>query len=89
MKYALVLTAALALSGVVPAFAEKGPNGGQMEDIAGVDAELLVTGKTLTFNIFVNDENKPLATKGTQVRCLSSAVRTVKQSLWRPPATTP
>jgi hypothetical protein len=67
MKYALVLTAALALSAVPvlePAFAEKGPNGGQMEDVAGVDAELLASGNTLTFNIFVNDENKPLPTKG-------------------------
>jgi hypothetical protein len=63
MKYAFVLMAALAL-GSVPAFAEKGPNGGQMEDVAGVDAELLVSGATLTFNIFVNDENKPIATKG-------------------------
>jgi len=41
MRHALVLTAALVLSGVgVPAFAEQGPNGGQMEDVAGVDAEL-------------------------------------------------
>ena len=63
MKYALVLPAALALSSV-PALAEKGPNGGQMEDVAGIDAELLVSGNTLTFNIFVNDENKPLPTKG-------------------------
>jgi hypothetical protein len=67
MKYALVLTAALALSGAAfleRAFAEKGPNGGQMEDVAGVDAELLVSGNTLTFNIFTDEENKPIATKG-------------------------
>ena len=67
MKHALVLMAALALSGfavLAPAFAEKGPNGGQMEDVAGVDAELLVSGATLTFNIFADDENKPIATKG-------------------------
>ena len=67
MKHALVLMAALAFSGVAvpaPSFAEKGPNGGQMEDVAGVDAELLVSGATLTFNIFADDENKPIATKG-------------------------
>jgi hypothetical protein len=65
MRHALVLTAALVLTGVgVPAFAEKGYNGGQMEDVAGVDAELLVSGNTLTFNIFADNENKPLATKG-------------------------
>src|SRR6516225_253841 len=58
MKYALVLTAALALSGVAPAFAEKGPNGGQMEDVAGVDAELVVSGNTLTLNVFVDDSCK-------------------------------
>jgi hypothetical protein len=65
MRHALVLTAALVLTGVgIPAFAEKGYNGGQMEDVAGVDAELLVSGNRLTFNIFVDNENKPLATKG-------------------------
>jgi hypothetical protein len=63
MNSALVLMAALALSSV-PALAEKGPNGGQMEDVSGVDAELLVSGSTLTFNIFADDENKPLSTKG-------------------------
>jgi hypothetical protein len=68
MKYALVLTAALALSGVIPAFAENGPNGGQMEDVAGVDAELMVSGNTLTLNVFVDDSCKktcePIPTKG-------------------------
>jgi hypothetical protein len=67
MKYAVVLITALALSGVAVvdhAFAEKGYNGGQMEDVAGVDAELLVSGNTLTFNIFADNENKPIATKG-------------------------
>ena len=58
MKYTLMLTAALALSGVIPAFAEKGPNGGQMEDVAGIDAELLVSGNTLTLNVFVDDSCK-------------------------------
>jgi hypothetical protein len=69
MRHALVLTAALVLSGVgVPAFAEQGPNGGQMEDVAGVDAELLVSGNTLTLNVFIDDSCKktcePVPTKG-------------------------
>ena len=70
MKYALVLMAALAASGVAVldhAFAEKGPNGGQMEDVAGVDAELLVSGNTLTLNVFTDDSCKktcePIPTK--------------------------
>jgi hypothetical protein len=63
MKYVLMLIAALAL-GSVPALAEKGPNGGQMEDVAGVDAELLVSGNTLTFNIFADETTNPLPTKG-------------------------
>ena len=70
MKYAVVLMAALALSGFAVldhAFAEKGPNGGQMEDVAGVDAELLVSGNTLTLNVFTDDSCKktcePIPTK--------------------------
>jgi len=41
----------------------KGPNGGIMEDIAGVHAELLTSGNTLTINI-LNEDNKPLSTTG-------------------------
>jgi hypothetical protein len=72
MKRALVpMAAALALSGFVvlgPALAEKGYNGGQMEDVAGVDAELLVSGNTLTFNIFVDGANKPIPSPDRQRR---------------------
>jgi hypothetical protein len=67
MKYVFVLIAALALSGgavMQHAYGvEKGPNGGPQEDIAGVDAELLVSGNTITFNIF-DEDAKTVPTKG-------------------------
>jgi hypothetical protein len=66
MKYALLLVAALLLSVSAVAqhkHSERGPNGGQMVDVAGVDAELLISGTTLTINIF-DESNKPIPTKG-------------------------
>ena len=52
----------------VPASAQhkhgaKGPNGGQMEDVAGVHAELVTSGSTITFNVF-DEGNKPIQTSG-------------------------
>lgn len=41
----------------------KGPNGGPVEDIAGVHAEFVASGGTLTFNI-LDEGNKPLPAKG-------------------------
>lgn len=67
MKYALALVVAFALGG--PAVAQhahgtqKGPNGGVMEDVAGVHAELVTSGTTITINIF-DEATKPVATKG-------------------------
>ena len=66
MKPALTFLAALMLIGSALAqhkHADKGPNGGPMEDVAGVHAELLVSGNTLTLNIF-DEDNKPVLTKG-------------------------
>ena len=66
MRAVLALLAALTFS--APAIAqqhshgEKGPNGGPMEDVAGVHAELVSSGKTITINIF-NEGMKPLPTK--------------------------
>lgn len=65
MKWTLALIATLALVG--PAFTQhshgdKGPNGGVMEDVAGVHAELLASGNTITVNIF-NEAGKALSTK--------------------------
>lgn len=65
MKLALLLIAALSFA--VPASAEeyeKGPNGGLMLDVAGVDAELLTAGNTVTINVFVPNTPKPVSTKG-------------------------
>jgi hypothetical protein len=68
MKFALALLATIALALAPPAVAQhshgtKGPNGGLMEDVAGVHAELLTSGNTITINIF-DEGNKPVATKG-------------------------
>lgn len=41
----------------------KGPNGGPMQDVAGVHAELVVSGNVLTINLF-DEGNKPIPAKG-------------------------
>lgn len=41
----------------------KGPNGGPMRDVAGVDAELMISGTTVTVNLF-DEANKPVQAKG-------------------------
>jgi hypothetical protein len=43
---------------------EKGPNGGLMLDVAGVDAELLTSGNTVSINVFEAFKAKPVSTKG-------------------------
>ena len=43
--------------------AHKGPNGGPVEDVAGVHAEFVASGTTVTFNI-LDENNKPLSAKG-------------------------
>ena len=68
MKYIAILVLSLIWS--VPSFAqhshgsEKGPNGGQMEDVAGIDAEILTAGNTITINVFDPANGKPVSTKG-------------------------
>lgn len=62
----ILILASLVLSG--PALAqhahdEKGPNGGQMQDVAGVHAEFLVSNNNLVLNI-VDEAGKPVDTKG-------------------------
>lgn len=65
MKFALLLVAALSFAATASAEEyEKGPNGGLMLDVAGVDAELLTTGNTVTFNVFVPNTTKPVSTMG-------------------------
>jgi nitrogen fixation protein FixH len=66
MKCVLALIVTLALTGAAPAqhaHGNKGPNGGQMEDVAGVHAELMTSGNTITINI-LDENNKPVGTKG-------------------------
>ena len=41
----------------------KGPNGGVVQDVAGVHAELVVSGNTVTINI-LDENNKPTSAKG-------------------------
>ena len=63
----LIAIILIALAMVTPAFAqhvhEKGPNGGPMEDVAGVDAELITSGNKVTINVF-DEKAKPISTKG-------------------------
>ena len=66
MKYILACLVALAFTAPVSAQhahgAQKGPNGGQMEDVAGVHAELLTSANTITINIF-DEGGKPVNTR--------------------------
>ncbi|MBN8990559.1 MAG: hypothetical protein J0H42_20110 [Rhizobiales bacterium] len=68
MKYAFIIL--LSLVWAAPSVAqhshdsEKGPNGGQMEDVAGIDAELVTSGNKVTINVFDPKNSKPVATKG-------------------------
>jgi hypothetical protein len=41
----------------------KGPNGGAMEDVAGVHAELVTSGNAITFNI-LDEDSKPIKASG-------------------------
>jgi hypothetical protein len=86
MQYVLALVATLALSG--PAAAQhahgaKGPNGGQLEDVAGVHAELLTSGNTITINVF-DEGNKPVATRALPPRRSWRAVRNARRLHSRP-----
>ena len=71
MKKTLLVCLALALSG--PAIAQhvhqKGPNGGPLEDIAGVHLEMLASGRTITFNVY-DDAVKPMSSNGITATAL-------------------
>lgn len=65
MRFVLMLLVGLIC--VAPSFAEeyeKGPNGGLMLDVAGIDAELMTSGNTVTINIFAPYTPTPVSTKG-------------------------
>lgn len=65
----LALTLVMALAFAPAALAQhkhgdhKGPNGGPVEDVAGVHAELVISETTITLNI-LDEDNKPVQTKG-------------------------
>ena len=67
MRKVVLIAAMLLWAGVAVAQhshgAIKGPNGGPMQDVAGVHAELVISGSTVTINVFDAD-NKPVASKG-------------------------
>ena len=65
MRVIAMLVAGLML--LSPALAEdyeKGPNGGLMLDVAGIDAELLTSGTKVTINVFDANKPVPVPTKG-------------------------
>ena len=67
MKKLLMIAALTLWAGVAIAQhshgAMKGPNGGAMQDVAGVHAELVVAANVVTINIF-DESNKPTSAKG-------------------------
>ena len=62
---AVFLAAVLASSAAVAQHkhGSKGPNGGVMEDVAGVHAELVTSGSTVTFNV-LDEDSKPIKATG-------------------------
>lgn len=67
MKKFLAVVALILWSGIAAAQhshgAMKGPNGGPMQDVAGVHAELIVAGNVVTINLY-DEGNKPISAKG-------------------------
>jgi hypothetical protein len=67
MKKFLAVVALVLWSGIAAAQHShgnmKGPNGGPMQDVAGVHAELVVSGNTVTINVF-DEGNKSTSAKG-------------------------
>lgn len=67
MKKLLTVVALVLWSGIAAAQHShgnmKGPNGGPMQDIAGVHAELVVAGNVVTINL-LDEGNKPASAKG-------------------------
>lgn len=71
-KFGYALAFVFALSGA--AFSQHkhsatGPNGGPMEDVAGVHAELITSGTALTINV-VDENGKPIKSAGYSASAL-------------------
>ncbi len=67
MKKCLIAAALILWTGLAVAQhshgSTKGPNGGPMQDIVGVHAELVVAGNVVTINV-LDESNKPMSAKG-------------------------
>jgi hypothetical protein len=67
MRYALAFLAALIIGTAAIAephgHGEKGPKGGSMEDVAGLHAELLTSGNTISLYLY-DEAVKPVSTQG-------------------------
>jgi nitrogen fixation protein FixH len=67
VKYLVLIVALVSWAGSAAAQHKhdsmKGPNGGPMQDVAGVHAELVVAGNAVAINVF-DETNKPVSTKG-------------------------
>lgn len=67
MKKLMIIVLAMLWGGVAVAQHShgnmKGPNGGPMQDVAGVHAELIVSGNSVTINV-LDESNKPTSAKG-------------------------
>lgn len=67
MKKLMIVAALLLWAGAAVAQhshgSMKGPNGGPMQDVAGVHAELVLAGNAVTINI-LDESNKPASAKG-------------------------
>lgn len=71
-----ILLLASALLFATPALAQhvhqKGPNGGPMEDVAGMHVEMTVSGKVVTFHV-LDDAIKAVSTVGYSATALLTA----------------
>jgi hypothetical protein len=67
MKKFLIAAALMLWAGMAAAQhshgSTKGPNGGVVQDVAGVHAELVLAGNAVTINI-LDENNKPISAKG-------------------------
>ena len=67
MRKLIAIAAVLLWSGIAAAQhshgSMKGPNGGPMQDIVGVHAELMISGNVVTINV-LDESNKPTSAKG-------------------------
>ena len=91
MKKTLILTFAILWAGAAAAQhthgSTKGPNGGVVQDVAGVHAELVVAGNTVTIHI-IDENNKAAPANGFSARSCSSRAARAKPSSSPCPATT-